>query len=356
MTELNGFRGKRVLLTGHTGFKGAWLTQWLLDLGAEVAGFSDGIPTQPSLFEVLSLSPQIRDYRGDVRDASALQACFSDFRPEVVFHLAAQSLVRASYQDPISTFATNVMGTANLLQAARSSGDLRVLVNVTSDKCYENQERAEPYGEDDRMGGRDPYSASKGCAELVFSSFARSFFMEVPGAPVVVSARSGNVIGGGDWSADRLVVDCVKRWSEGRPVVLRNPASTRPWQHVLDCLSGYLVLADRAQKDPSRYMGQGFNFGPSPGRAATVQEMVKQFAAHWPQAAWSVSPDSGSEPREAHLLQLNCDKARQLLGWTPSWGIDHAVKATSEWYQDFYSGNDVRKRTRDQIREYQSSL
>jgi CDP-glucose 4,6-dehydratase len=353
MTDLSGFyRGKRVLVTGHTGFKGAWLTQWLLELGAKVGGYSDLIPTQPSLFEVLGLSSQIRDYRGDIRDFSSLKRCFEEFQPEVVFHLA----VRLSYDDPIGTFATNVMGTAHLLQAVRDFSCVRVVVNITSDKCYENREWEHSYRENDAMGGRDPYSASKGCAELVFSSFARSFFLASTTGPAVVTARAGNVIGGGDWSKDRIIVDCVRSWGEQKPVLLRNPSATRPWQHVLDCLSGYLLLGVRAAGDPGRYCGEGFNFGPAHGQGATVLELVSQMAAHWTGAKWAIAPDSASQPHEAKFLRLNCDKAYHVLGWAPQWDLSQTVKATSEWYADFYRGGNLRERTLKQIGEFQRAL
>ncbi len=354
MADLGGFyRGKRVLVTGHTGFKGSWLTQWLLEMGATVAGYSDVIPTQPSLFEVLGLSSQIRDFRGDIRDQAALQKSLDEFQPEVIFHLAAQPLVRLSYDDPVGTLATNVIGTANLMQALRHCKSVRVLVNVTSDKCYENREWVYSYRENDPMGGRDPYSASKGCAELVFSSFARSFFIGDPDAPVVVTARAGNVIGGGDWSKDRIVVDCVKSWGEGRAVQLRNPSATRPWQHVLDCLSGYLRLAERAAGDPARFSGQGFNFGPAHGHGATVLELVAELTKNWPGAKWQVAGDRSKDLYEARFLRLSIDKAAQELSWHPIWEMPEAAKATSEWYRQFYdSKSSMAEFTRQQLRQY----
>lgn len=345
------YRGKRVLVTGHTGFKGAWLSQWLVNMGAEVAGFSDQIPTQPSLFEVLHLGQSMRDFRGDIRDSDPLQKTFSEFKPEVVFHLAAQPLVRLSYDDPVGTIATNVVGTANLMECVRKTPSVGLLVNITSDKCYENREWAYSYRENDPMGGYDPYSASKGCAELVFSSYARSFFGR-DGAPVVVTARAGNVIGGGDWAKDRIVVDCMKSWGEGRAVVLRNPSATRPWQHVLDCLSGYLTLGAKAASDPSRFRGEGFNFGPSHGHGATVQELVSELSRHWKGAQWEVAPDAAGQPHEAKFLRLNCDKAAQVLGWRPTWEMPEAARATAEWYSLYYrsgAGSELSSLTMAQI-------
>ena len=357
MADLGAFyRGRRVLVTGHTGFKGSWLTQWLLEMGAKVAGFSDVIPTQPSLFEVLGLSSQIDDFRGDIRNLGAIQKCFDSFKPEIVFHLAAQPLVRLSYEDPVGTFSTNVIGTANLLQVLRGSASVRVLVNVTSDKCYENREWEYSYRENDAMGGRDPYSASKGCAELVFSSFARSFFQEASDRAVVVTARAGNVIGGGDWSKDRIVVDCVKSWGEKKPVLLRNPSATRPWQHVLDCLSGYLLLGQHAAKEPDRYRGEGFNFGPAHGQGATVLELVSKMSSHWEGSSWQIAPDAAAQPHEAKFLRLNCDKAYHMFGWSPSWDLAQTVRATSEWYAQFYSGADLRTRTLQQIGQFQRAM
>jgi CDP-glucose 4,6-dehydratase len=355
MADLDGFyRGKRVLVTGHTGFKGSWLTQWLLEMGATVAGYSDVIPTQPSLFEVLGLSEQIRDFRGDVREPSALQKCFQEFEPEVVFHLAAQPLVRLSYEDPVGTLSTNVIGTANLMQAVRGCPSVRVLVNVTSDKCYENREWEYSYRENDPMGGRDPYSASKGCAELVFSSFARSFF--IGKTPVVVTARAGNVIGGGDWSKDRIVVDCVKSWGEGKPVLLRNPSATRPWQHVLDCLSGYLKLARCAWDDPAQFNGEAFNFGPTHGEGGTVLELVSTMSAHWPESSWKLEGDAEGQPHEAKFLRLNCDKSSNILGWSSSWNLQQSARATTEWYSDYYYGGALRERTLKQIAQFEREM
>lgn len=350
MSRFGGFyRGKRVLVTGHTGFKGAWLSQWLVEMGAEVAGYSDQVPTQPSLFEVLGLGKKLRDFRGDIRDLARLDSCLREFNPDVVFHLAAQPLVRLSYEDPVGTIATNVMGTANLLECVRRTPSVQVVVNITSDKCYENREWEYSYRENDPMGGRDPYSASKGAAELIFSSFARSFFGKPGSGPVVVTARAGNVIGGGDWAQDRIVVDCVKSWGAGKPVILRNPSATRPWQHVLDCLSGYLLLGSRVGADAARFSGEGFNFGPAQGHGASVLELVTELAKNWPGARWEVAGDVSGQPHEARFLRLNCDKASQVLGWRPTWEMAEAAKATAEWYAGFYRSADVKRRTLDQI-------
>lgn len=273
------FTGRRVLVTGHTGFKGAWLTEWLLALGADVTGFSNAVPTRPSLYEDLALGSRMRSLRGDVRDADALRAAFHQASPELVLHLAAQPLVRASYADPAATFATNVMGTANVLQVAADTDSVRAVVNVTSDKCYENLEQAMAYREDDAMGGHDPYSASKGCAELVAASYRRSVFQ--PRGIHLASARAGNVIGGGDWALDRLLPDCMRAFAAGTPVKVRNPASTRPWQHVLEPLSGYLRIAQLLLSERGAEFARGWNLGPLATGAVSVGDVVNRACSAW---------------------------------------------------------------------------
>lgn len=355
--DFSGFyRGKRVFITGHTGFKGAWLTSWLLELGAEVTGFSKDVPTDPSLFATLALDQRMRHVVGDVRDSVALRRAMGESRPEVLFHLAAQALVRASYRDPIETFSTNVIGTANVLEAAREREELRVLVNITSDKCYENQEWPHAYRETDPMGGSDPYSASKGCAELVFSSYVRSFLANR--SIQAASARAGNVIGGGDWAEDRLIPDCVRAWSRGEVVTLRNPKSVRPWQHVLEPLSGYLALgAALGEPNGNRPScgGEAFNFGPSREAFASVQGVVEAFLTHWPSVRWEVlaAAEAAQQPKEARLLKLSVEKAAESLGWHPTLRFAEGLEMTAVWYHAFYRKDaELDALTRAQIRSF----
>lgn len=354
------FKGKRVFITGHTGFKGSWLTRWLIDAGAEVCGYSIDIPTKPSLFEALGLAGWIRHHMGDVCDFGRLKSVFDEFQPEIVFHLAAQPLVRKSYDDPLSTFSTNIMGTAHMMECLRRNSSVRAAVMVTSDKCYENVGQEAGYTETDRLGGQDPYSASKGAAEIIFSSYVRSFFGR--GSAGIASARAGNVIGGGDWSEDRIVADCARAWSEGKSVGLRNPASVRPWQHVLDCLSGYLTLACALLESPENFRGQSFNFGPSEKENFTVQELCDLMREYWPEAKWH-KVDAEPTKSESVLLKLNCEKAYRILGWQPVWGFQDAVKNTAAWYRRYYIGDGsmrgpvaskaaIEKETLDQLAEF----
>jgi CDP-glucose 4,6-dehydratase len=349
------YRNRRVFVTGHTGFKGAWLCEWLLSLGAEVTGYSLSVPTQPALFDVLGHASRLRDVRGDIRDLPALKAALSASRPEVLFHLAAQPIVRASYDEPVETFSTNVIGTAHVLEAARSQSELGVLVNITSDKCYENQNWVFGYRETDPMGGADPYSASKGCAELVFSAYQRSFFAKTNLR--AASARAGNVIGGGDWAPDRLIPDCARAWSQGKTVTLRNPSAVRPWQHVLEPLYGYLTLG-AALGDSTRgaaIAGQGFNLGPDPESFANVEEVVRLFSQSWPSVRYEVMPpaDASRQPHEAHLLKLACDKARSVLNIRPKLTLSEAVAMSATWYRAFYEQPEtVKTLTFEQIRNY----
>ena len=322
------YRGKRVLVTGHTGFKGSWLTLWLLEMGAEVQGFSLEPPTEPSLFDDLDLASRMAHETGDVRDAEALIRCLQRFKPEVVFHLAAQPLVRLSYKEQSATFDTNVMGTVNLLEAARLTESVRQIVVVTSDKCYENREWVHGYREIDPMGGHDPYSASKGCAELVVSSWRNSFFRE--GQARLASGRAGNVIGGGDWALDRLVPDCARAVSAGETIIIRSPLATRPWQHVLEPLSGYLWLACEMERDPVRF-AEGWNFGPGDDDVLTVEEVVSRVIGSWGRGRYEVHSDGG--PHEARLLRLDIGKARTLLGWRPVYAAGTAIQKTVDWYR-----------------------
>jgi CDP-glucose 4,6-dehydratase len=341
------WRGRRVLVTGHTGFKGAWLSLWLERLGAEVTGFSDRVPTEPSLFELARLGEGVRDVRGDVRDPAALRAAVAG--AEVVFHLAAQPLVRRSYQDPRETFDVNVMGTVNVLDAVRTEPGVRVVVNVTSDKCYENREWEWAYREDEPMGGKDPYSASKGAAELVTAAYRRSFFSG-PAGTRLASARAGNVIGGGDWGEDRLLPDVVRATLAGRPVAVRNPSAVRPWQHVLNPLSGYLSLA-RALWDEPAHAG-GWNFGPAEEDARPVRWILDRLAARWPGGlAWAV--DAAEHPPEAHHLKIDSSRARARLGWRPAWTLEQALDSIVDWYSALRSGADVRAVTLAQIEAFE---
>jgi CDP-glucose 4,6-dehydratase len=342
------WRGKRVLVTGHTGFKGAWLSLWLKRLGAHVMGYSIGIPTEPSLFQALSGDCVDSHIEADVRDLARLSDVIASAKPEIVFHLAAQSLVRASYDDPVGTYATNVMGTVHLLEAVRQAGGVRAVINVTSDKCYENREIQHAYTESDPLGGHDPYSSSKGCAELVTNAYRLSFLSSH--AVGVASVRAGNVIGGGDWSADRLIPDCARAFSAGREVVVRNPKSVRPWQHVLDALRGYLLLGQRLYKDPQRY-SKAFNFGPEARDARPVGDVVSALVMEWGEGASSrielASDQKG--PHEAHLLMLDSSVAREVLGWRSLLSFEEGVAITAQWYKAFYAGRDLRSASLEQL-------
>jgi len=324
-----------VLVTGHTGFKGGWLTLWLQHLGAEVHGIALAPPTDPSFFSAIRWADSLTDQRIDIRDPGAIHRAVASARPSVVFHLAAQPLVRESYHDPVGTFTTNVIGTVHVLEAARACPEVRGIVNVTSDKCYENDESGAAYAESDRLGGSDPYSASKACAELVSTSYRRSF-LSAGGAPKLASARAGNVYGGGDWAADRVIPDCIRAFRRGEDVVLRHPRATRPWQHVLDALRGYLLLAERLVADPDS-CDPAYNFGPPPGPAASVGELVAGIASRWGDGVASRVAD-GDHPHEATMLQLDSAKARQELGWRPLIPLTEGLDLTTAWYREFVGG------------------
>ncbi|OBJ24974.1 CDP-glucose 4,6-dehydratase [Mycobacterium colombiense] len=323
----SAYRGCRALVTGHTGFKGSWLCLWLQTLGAEVTGLALDPPTEPSHWDLLKL--EMNDHRVDIRDEAAVRRVFTDARPEVVFHLAAQPLVRRSYRKPVETWATNVMGTAHVLEAARHEPEVRAVVVVTSDKCYENREWPWAYRERDRLGGHDPYSASKAGAELVAASY-RSAFLQQPSAPLLATARGGNVIGGGDWSEDRLIPDLVRSVGAGDPLVIRSPRATRPWQHVLDCLSGYLLVGQRLLANDVTSAG-AWNFGPDGEGNRTVEQVLQALVSTWPQLQWRVTADP--QPHEAGLLQLDSAKAKMQLGWRPVWNIQQAIHHTANWYR-----------------------
>jgi CDP-glucose 4,6-dehydratase len=329
---------RKVFLTGHTGFKGSWLSLWLQRLGAKVAGFALDPPTDPSLFQSARVAEAMTDLRGDVRDLPALQAALSRERPEVVFHLAAQPLVRASYAQPVETFATNVLGTVHLLEAVRHVDSVRAVVVVTSDKCYENQEWPWGYRESEALGGHDPYSASKACAELATAAFRRSFLSaSIQGRQIgVASARAGNVVGGGDWATDRILPDAVRAILSGNPLVVRRPHAIRPWQHVLEPLCGYLMLAEKLHAEPHRW-SSAWNFGPADDDTVPVKELLDRFFAHWGGGSWqSASETTG--PHEAGLLRLDCSKARTLLGWRMAMGLDKTVALTAQWYRRATAG------------------
>jgi CDP-glucose 4,6-dehydratase len=345
------WRGKRVLVTGHTGFKGNWLAVWLRELGAVVGGVALPPATTPNLFELAQDADDPHSVFADIRDLEAVKSAFRKFRPEIVLHLAAQAIVRASYQDPVGTYATNVMGTIHVLEAARAS-DVRVLVNVTSDKCYDNREWARGYQETDRLGGKDPYSSSKACAELVMAAYRTSFFSGADPTGVA-SARAGNVIGGGDWAQDRLIPDIVAAILRDQPVMVRNLDAVRPWQHVLEPLSGYLLLAERLWDDPKRFSSE-WNFGPDPDSVRPVRWLVECIGSHWGgPVKWIAQP--GEHPHEARLLALDSSKARTELGWSPRWTLDRAAAALVEWYKAFDRGVPIRPVMVDQITAFMNT-
>ncbi len=390
------WRDRRVFLTGHTGFKGGWLSLWLQSMGAEVTGYSLAPPTDPSLFELAGIAKGMNSVLGDIRDQAVLKQALVECRPEVVFHMAAQPLVRRSYVDPVETFHTNVLGTVPVLEAVRELEAVRVVVNVTSDKCYQNLERREGYRETDPMGGKDPYSSSKGCAELVTTAYRHSFFSGREGREtrnivsgregretsnvvsggdnrktsnvvsggdgretraVLASARPGNVVGGGDWPVDRPVPDAIRASAAGKPVVLRMPDAVRPWQHVMDPLSGYLLLAERLWDDGPRF-AEAWNFGPPEGSELTVAEVVETIAQLWGWGArWEHEPHEavpGEAMPEAHTLRLDCGKARERLGWSPALALATALEWTVEWYKAAQKGGDVHELTLLQIEKFQS--
>ena len=353
MENLACYRGRKVLVTGHTGFKGSWLCEWLLARGAEVYGLSDGIPTRPALFTQLRLARRVKmDLRGDVRDRVTVREVVEAVRPEFVFHLAAQPLVRLSYAEPVETFDTNVMGTVHVLDALRGLKAKCSAVFVTTDKCYENRETARPYREDDPMGGYDPYSCSKGCDELVISSYRRSFFND-PSSPVwVASARAGNVIGGGDWAKDRIIPDCFRALQKGAAIPVRNKVSTRPWQYVLEPLSGYLTLgAALDARQNFAAVASGFNFGPDPHASRTVKAVVEELLKHTG-GRWIDRSDPNAV-HEAGLLNLDIRKAARVLGWKPRWNFAETIAKVAAWYGGVANGERPLALTRQQIREFE---
>lgn len=358
------FSGKRVFVTGHTGFKGSWLCEWLLSLGASVTGFGLGPPTSPALFNQLSLGSRLEDLRGDVRDAAALEAAIARVQPDVVFHLAAQSLVRRSYAVPLETFATNTMGTANLLSGLRLLKKPCAVVVVTTDKCYQNLEQGRHYQEGDALGGHDPYSGSKAAAEIVTGSWRDSFYspqkiLDGAAAPVAIAtARAGNVIGGGDWASERILPDCWRSLSRSEPIRVRNPSAVRPWQHVLESIGGYLQLAAQlhgalSEKSPRlEALCSGFNFGPVPADHRSVAELVEEVLKHWP-GTWEDCSDPKSV-HEALLLHLSTEKAERLIGWRPRWNFSESVARAVTWHRAPAEG--LLELTRRQIADYAGGL
>lgn len=343
--------GRRVLVTGHTGFKGSWLSLWLQALGAEVTGFSSGVPTEPSLCELARVEEGMKSIRGDVRDADAIAKALADRKPEVVIHMAAQPLVRRSFAEPRETYEANVMGTVNVLEAVRLNEGVRAVVNVTSDKCYENREWEWGYRESEPMGGHDPYSSSKGAAELVTSAYRRSFFSD-PDGPRLASARAGNVIGGGDWGEDRLVPDVMRAALANETVQVRNPNSIRPWQHVVNPLSGYLVLAQAIWESPE--YASGWNFGPAEDEARPVGWLIERLAELWPERVrWAL--DAGPHPHEAHYLKLDSSLARLRLGWQPPVSLDTALAETAAWYRELEAAADMREVTLGQLEAFDAA-
>jgi CDP-glucose 4,6-dehydratase len=348
--DTNFWNGRRVFLTGHTGFKGAWLTLLLKRLGASVTGFALAPEREQDLFEVANVRSALHRHEiGDVRDLDRLVACMRAAEPEIVLHLAAQSLVRLSYEEPVSTYATNVMGTVHVLEAVRACSDARATIVVTSDKCYENAEWIWGYRENDRLGGHDPYSNSKGCAELVTASYRKSFFPP-GGSSHVASARAGNVIGGGDWARDRLVPDAIRAFMADQTVQIRNPNAIRPWQHVLDPVSGYLLLAQRVYQNGPKY-AEGWNFGPSAASEVPVSRVISRLVQLWGQnASWGV--DGGEHPHEASYLKLDCSKALSQLNWKAVLDLEKSLTLTADWYRAFQKRENMRAVTEGQIDDF----
>jgi CDP-glucose 4,6-dehydratase len=351
------WKGRRVLVTGHTGFKGSWLSLWLQEKGARVIGYALAPPTEPSLFEAANVADGMTHLTGDIRDLQLLNRVITDHVPEIVIHMAAQALVRRSYEDPIETLSTNVMGTANVLESIRKANSVKAAVVVTSDKCYENNEWVWGYRENDPMGGHDPYSSSKGCAELVTSAYIRSFFTrdhDKKTIPAVASARAGNVIGGGDWSAERLVPDIMAAVAKGRAAKIRSPGAIRPWQYVLEPLRGYLMLAEKLYSTGNQYSGP-WNFGPSNKDARPVSWVADAITRYWGGDASWVSNSAG-QMHEANCLKLDCTKAAQMLGWYPAVNLSTALNWVVEWYQSLNKGADMHQHTLDQIKRYEKMV
>ncbi len=344
---LSFYKDKKVLVTGHTGFKGTWLVRTLLHAGARVVGYALEPPTTPSLFRLTETNREIESIIGDVRDLEYMSAIFKDSKPDIVFHMAAQPIVRQSYQDPVETYSTNVMGTVNLLESVRRTPSVASCVNVTTDKVYLNREWTWGYRENEELCGFDPYSNSKSCSELVTYSYKNALLL-ADDAPAVSTARSGNVIGGGDFAKDRIIPDCIRAAITGEEIIVRNPRSIRPYQHVLECLSGYLLLAKKQYED--KKVAGNYNFGPDDAGCVSTGQLVQSFCDEWGALTWRVQGDGG--PHEANFLKLDCSKAKSVLGWSPFWQIDRAVKETVEWAKEYAFLGQVLTITDTQIREY----
>jgi CDP-glucose 4,6-dehydratase len=351
MIDPNFWKNKRVFLTGHTGFKGSWLSLWLSSLGAIVKGYALEPITEPSLFNEAKIDSIIDSHIGDIRDQNEIYNSMSNFSPDILIHMAAQPLVRYSYKNPIETYEVNVIGTAKVLEVARSCPNLKSIVNITSDKCYENDGRVKGYKESDQMGGYDPYSSSKGCAELVASSYRRSFLNDLGAA--LGSVRAGNVIGGGDWAEDRLVPDILRSFEKKEPVIIRNPEATRPWQHVLEPLSGYLLLAQKLFINGNEY-AEGWNFGPNKKDIKSVEWILEKMISKWPNASWEA--DQSSNPYEAGYLQLDINKAEMKLGWKPLWNLDYTLEKIINWQKQWLSNADMQTVCLNEIKEYTNEL
>ena len=345
------WKNKKILITGHTGFKGSWLTVWLKKLGADITGFSKSVPTNPSLFETANIEKDIKSVVGDIQNYELLKETISKCEPEIIFHMAAQSLVIKSYSNPIETFSTNVMGTVNLLYAVKETKKAKIVINITSDKCYENNESLEGYSEEDPMGGHDPYSSSKGCAELITKSFRKSFFSSDHENNIgLASVRAGNVIGGGDWAENRLIPDIIRAIKNKENVKIRNPNALRPWQHVLDPLNGYISLAEKLWDDQKKH-SEGWNFGPEKNEVKPVSWIIEEFNELWKNKInWVVG---NNELHEANNLILNCQKAKSRLGWNSKINTETALKMTIEWYTKYFDGKNMREVTEEQIIEFQ---
>jgi CDP-glucose 4,6-dehydratase len=351
MIDQEFWKGKRVFLTGHTGFKGSWLSLWLCSLGAEVRGYALNPPTSPSLFNEAKIDTIIDSQIADIRDQDTLHESMTGFNPDILIHMAAQPLVRYSYDAPIETYEVNVIGTAKVLEVARSCPNLKAIVNITTDKCYENDGRAEGYKENDPMGGYDPYSSSKGCAELVASSYRRSFLQDQ--GIGIASVRAGNVIGGGDWADDRLIPDILRSFEKNKPVVIRNPKATRPWQHVLEPLSGYLILAQNLYKDQKKY-AEGWNFGPNEKDVQPVDWILDKMISKWPNSSWEL--DNNSNPHEAGFLKLDISKAKSKLDWSPVWELSQTLEKIVSWHQAWLNKDDMQAVCLTEIEEYMREI
>lgn len=347
--DLSFYKGKKVFLTGHTGFKGTWLSRILILAGAEVTGYSLEPPTNPSIFEATKTALQMKSIIGDIRDREKLVNAVKTAAPDIVLHLAAQPIVRTSYKDPVGTYESNVMGTVNILEAVRATSSVKSFVNITTDKVYKNKEWFWGYREDEELCGFDPYSNSKSCSELVTYSYRNSFFNE-ESSPAISTARSGNVIGGGDYATDRIIPDCIRATEDGKEIILRNPNSTRPYQHVLECLRGYLTLAQKQYEDKS--FAGNYNFGPDDESCVTTGELATLFCESWGKDAGWKNVSEANAPHEANFLKLQCEKSKNVLGWYPQWGIRQAIEKIVEWEKAVQSGTPAAEITDKQIKEY----